>query len=162
MPNTRPVFIAPALCLSALMAAAEAPSVPMLRQFCFQCHGKAAMGGLSLEQLSAQPSMGESFQHWEKVAAALEQKRMPPAKMPQPSEAERGRVVSWIRASLKDYTARNTGDPGRVTVRRLTSGEYSYAIKDLTGLDFKFDRDFVPDSVGGEGFTNFGDVQFLD
>jgi len=119
------------------------------------------MGGISLEQLSAQASMGESFQHWEKVAAALEQKRMPPAKMPQPSEADRTRVVSWIRTSLKDYTAKNAGDPGRVTVRRLTSGEYGYAIKDLTGLDFKFDRDFVPDSVGGEGFTNFGDVQFL-
>jgi hypothetical protein len=119
------------------------------------------MGGLSLEKLSAQPSMGEGFQHWEKVAAALEQRRMPPAKMPQPTDAERGRLVSWIRTSLKDYTAKNAGDPGRVTVRRLTSGEYTYAVKDLTGLDFKFDRDFVPDSVGGEGFTNFGDVQFL-
>lgn len=160
MPTPRPIFLAPALCLSALVAAADAP-VPVLRQFCFQCHGKSAMGGLSLEQLAAQPSMGESFQHWEKVAAALETKRMPPAQMPQPTDAERGRVVSWIRTSLKDYTAKNAGDPGRVTVRRLTSGEYSYAIKDLTGLDFKFDRDFVPDSVGGEGFTNFGDVQFL-
>src|SRR5437868_14830550 len=117
----RPVFIAPVLCLSALMAAAEAPSVPVLRQFCFQCHGKTAMGGLSLEKLSAQPSMGESFQHWEKVAAALETKRMPPAKMPQPSDAERGTVVNWIRTSLKDYATKNAGDPGRVTVRRLTS-----------------------------------------
>lgn len=160
MSNQRHVFFAPVL-LSALMVGAEAPSVPVLRQFCFQCHGKAAMGGLSLEKLSAQPSMGESFQHWEKVAAALEGKRMPPAKMPQPSDAERGLVVNWIRTSLKDYATKNAGDPGRVTVRRLTSGEYSYAIKDLTGLDFKFDRDFVPDSVGGEGFTNFGDVQFL-
>ena len=160
MLTPRLVFIASSLCLSALVAAAEAP-VPVLRQFCFQCHGKAAMGGLSIEQLSAQPSIGENFQHWEKVAAALEQKRMPPAAMPQPTDAERGRVVSWIRTSLKDYTAKNAGDPGRVTVRRLTSGEYGYAIKDLTGLDFQFDRDFVPDSVGGEGFTNFGDVQFL-
>jgi len=119
------------------------------------------MGGLSLEKLTAQATLGESFQHWEKVAAALETKRMPPAPMPQPSDAERGQVVSWIRTSLKDYATKNAGDPGRVTVRRLTSGEYAYAIKDLTGLDFKFDRDFVPDSVGGEGFTNFGDVQFM-
>ena len=113
MPIPRPVFIAPALFLSALMAAAEAP-VPVLRQFCFQCHGKAAMGGISLEQLVTQPSLGESFQHWEKVAAALETKRMPPAQLPQPTDAERGRIVSWIRTSLKDYTARNAGDPGRV------------------------------------------------
>ncbi|MFN0104368.1 MAG: DUF1592 domain-containing protein [Bryobacteraceae bacterium] len=157
---SRHLFIASVLCLSAVMVAAEAPT-PVFRQYCFQCHGKAAIGGISLELLSSQPSMGESFQHWRKVAAALEEKRMPPAAMPQPTDAERIRVVAWIRASLKDYTEKNSGDPGRVTVRRLTSGEYSYAVKDLTGLDFKFDRDFVPDSVGGEGFTNFGDVQFL-
>jgi mono/diheme cytochrome c family protein len=156
----RPVFFAPALLLSAALAAAEAPT-PLLRQYCFSCHGKAAMGGLSLEKLTSQPSFGEGFQHWEKVATAIETKRMPPAKLPQPTDAERTRVVSWIRDSLKDYAAKNAGDPGRVTVRRLTSGEYAYAVNDLTGLDFKFDRDFVPDSVGGEGFTNFGDVQFL-
>ena len=160
MYTLRPVFLAPALLFSAALAAAEAPT-PLLRQYCFNCHGKAAMGGLSLEKLTSQPSFGESFQHWEKVAAAIETKRMPPAKLPQPSDEERARVVSWIRASLKDYAAKNAGDPGRVTVRRLTSGEYAYAVNDLTGLDFKFDRDFVPDSVGGEGFTNFGDVQFL-
>ena len=159
MINLRHVFLAPAVCL-AVIAAAEAPT-PVLRQYCFQCHGKTAMGGISLEKLIAQPSVGDSFQHWEKVANAIEQKHMPPAAMPQPSDADRTRVVSWIRTSLKDYIAKNAGDPGRVTVRRLTSGEYSYAVNDLTGLDFKFDRDFVPDSVGGEGFTNFGDVQFL-
>ncbi|MBI2687958.1 MAG: DUF1592 domain-containing protein [Acidobacteria bacterium] len=160
MPASRHVLLASFLCLSAALVAAEAPT-PVLRQYCFQCHGKTAAAGLSLENLTAQSSVGDGFQHWEKVAAALEQKRMPPAPMPQPTDAERTRVVSWIRASLKDYTAKHAGDPGRVTVRRLTSGEYTYAIKDLTGLDFLFDRDFVPDSVGGEGFTNFGDVQFL-
>ena len=47
-------------------------------------------------------------------------------------------------------------------MRRLTGGEYTYTIRDLTGLDLKFDRDFASDSVGGEGFTNFGDVQFVE
>ncbi|MEP7340851.1 MAG: DUF1592 domain-containing protein, partial [Acidobacteriota bacterium] len=53
------------------------------------------------------------------------------------------------------------GDPGPVTVRRLTSGEYAYTIKDLTGLDLNVGIDSASDSVGGEGFTNFGDVQFM-
>ncbi|MEK7832259.1 MAG: DUF1587 domain-containing protein, partial [Acidobacteriota bacterium] len=48
-----------------------------------------------------------------------------------------------------------------VTVRRLTSGEYAYAIKDLTGFDLNVGIDSSSDSVGGEGFTNFGDVQFM-
>jgi hypothetical protein len=48
-----------------------------------------------------------------------------------------------------------------VTVRRLTSAEYAYAIRDLAGADIDLGPGFVADSVGGEGFTNFGDVQFM-
>ncbi|MBM3762609.1 MAG: DUF1592 domain-containing protein [Acidobacteria bacterium] len=134
---------------------------PVLKQYCFQCHGKAAMGGLNLEQISSHTSVEEHFQHWDKVAAAIEQKQMPPAKMPQPSDAQRLEAVKWIRTRLNEAALKNAGDPGKVTVRRLTSGEYAYTIRDLTGLDIRTDRDFASDSVGGEGFTNFGDVQFM-
>ena len=48
-----------------------------------------------------------------------------------------------------------------MTVRRLTSAEYAYAIRDLTGVDIKVGIDSSSDSVGGEGFANFGDVQFV-
>ena len=150
--------------MSAPVFAAQAPANPTgaFRQHCFACHGKAAAGGINLEQLTANTSMGEHFQQWQKVATALEQKRMPPAKMPQLSDEQRLSAVNWIRGSLKEHARRTAGDPGRVTTRRLTSGEYAYTVRDLTGLDFKLERDFVSDSVGGEGFTNFGDVQFLD
>ncbi|MBK5293543.1 MAG: DUF1587 domain-containing protein, partial [Acidobacteriia bacterium] len=119
------------------------------------------MAGVSLEQLTSQPSVGNSFEQWKKVAAALDQRRMPPEKMPQPAEADRRQAVSWIRAKLNEYATKHAGDPGPVTVRRLTSGEYAYTVRDLTGLDLKLDGDFVPDEVGGEGFTNFGDAQFM-
>ncbi len=147
--------------LFAVSAAAQNPTAAF-RQHCFACHGKAAAGGINLEQLTANASLGDHFQQWEKVATALEQKRMPPPKMPQLSEQQRIAAVNWIRGNLKEHARRTAGDPGRVTMRRLTSGEYAYTVRDLTGLDFKLDRDFVSDSVGGEGFTNFGDVQFLD
>ena len=48
-----------------------------------------------------------------------------------------------------------------MTVRRLTSAEYAYAIHDLTGTDINVGIDASSDAVGGEGFTNFGDVQFV-
>jgi mono/diheme cytochrome c family protein len=149
-------------CITVPLAAAETSpnAAATFRQYCFQCHGKAAVAGLNLEELTSQVSAGEHFQHWQKVLAALEQKRMPPKKMPQPSDDERNRAVTWVRAKLNDFAAKNAGDPGRVTVRRLTSGEYAYTVHDLTGLDLKFDE-FGTDSVGGEGFTNFGDVQFM-
>jgi mono/diheme cytochrome c family protein len=150
------------------LPAAGAPSVtsdptPTFRQYCFGCHGKAAkMAGVSLEQLTSRRAIGEDFQHWEKVASALEKKLMPPKPMPQPSDVQREQAVTWIRARLNEYIEKHAGDPGRVTMRRLTSAEYAYTIRDLTGLDLKFDRDFVTDMVGGEGFTNFGDVQFME
>jgi len=152
-----------ALCACSLHAAdvSQASATPMFKQYCFQCHGKVAMGGISLENLTAQTSVGANFQHWQKVATALEQKRMPPAKMPQPTDVERRQAVTWIRAKLSEFASRNAGDPGRVTVRRLTGGEYAYAVRDLTGIELNFDREFANDSVGGEGFTNFGDVQFM-
>lgn len=141
------------------MAAEPAPPAAF-QQYCSGCHGKAAMGGVNLEELLKSPP-GEPYQTWDKVAAALESKRMPPPKMKQPSDAERNAAAAWVRSGLKEYARKHAGDPGKVTVRRLTSGEYGYTIEDLTGLDIKTDRDFVADSVGGEGFTNFGDVQFM-
>src|SRR5690349_361296 len=147
--NRRSVASVLRICLAATIFtgasafAAQTSPTPVanstLKQFCFSCHGKAAMAGLNLEQLSSQASFGEQFQHWERVVAALQEKRMPPAKMPQPSEEQRKEAVSWIQAKLDDYTKKHAGDPGRVTVRRLTSGEYAYSIRDLTGVDMKFD-----------------------
>jgi hypothetical protein len=132
------------------------------QQYCVQCHsGTAAKAGVNLERLLAQTSVGENFQQWEKVALVLEEKSMPPKAMPQPSDEERTQAITWIRGALAEYAKKHDGDPGAVTVRRLTSGEYAYTIKDLTGLDLNVGIDSTGDAVGGEGFTNFGDVQFM-
>ncbi len=76
--------------------------------------------------------------------------------MPNAPRRRRGSATS-----LRDYEAAHAGEPGRVTVRRLTSAEYAYAIRDLTGIDIKTGVDASSDAVGGEGFANFGDVQFV-
>ncbi|HYP07369.1 MAG TPA: DUF1592 domain-containing protein [Bryobacteraceae bacterium] len=146
---------------ASLLPAQTTPPQPALKQFCFGCHGKAAMAGLNLEQLSKEGSFGEQFQHWERVISVLEEKRMPPPKMPQPTDEQRQQAIAWVNGNLDEYVKKHAGDPGRVTVRRLTSGEYAYTIRDLTGLDMKFEGDLATDSAGGEGFTNFGDVQFM-
>ncbi len=148
-------------CLSAF--AEQVPSTPkaVFEQYCFQCHGKGAgMAGVSLLKLTSSP-VGEGFQSWQKVAAVLEQNRMPPKGLPQPTEAQRHMAINWVRTELTTFSNKNAGDPGRVTMRRLTGGEYGYAIRDLTGVDLDIGRDFANDTVGGEGFMNFGDVQFM-
>ena len=105
--------------------------------------------------------VAEKADIWDDVALMLESRDMPPPDDADdfPTDAERASAVAWIRTSLGEYDAQHAGDPGRVTVRRLTSAEYAYAIRDLTGIDIKTGIDASSDSVGGEGFANFGDVQ---
>jgi Protein of unknown function (DUF1587)/Planctomycete cytochrome C len=133
------------------------------QKYCFECHGtKKPEAGLSIEKLVTGFSIGAHWQQWEKVAEMLETGLMPPIDAEEfPSDPERAATAAWIRASLKAYETDHAGEPGPVTVRRLTSAEYAYAIQDLTGVEVKSGIDTSNDSVGGEGFANFGDVQFV-
>jgi len=134
----------------------------IFKQYCIACHGSnVATAGINFDKLTTSTSIAENYQAWEKVIPMLESKRMPPKGIPGPSDEQRTQAVSWIHAQLDGYVKIHAGDPGRVTVRRLTSGEYNYAMHDLTGLDLELGIDASNDSVGGEGFTNFGDVQFM-
>ena len=136
-------------------------------KYCVECHGLTRpKGGVSIERLIGQMSsnaVGEQADTWEDVAEMLETRQMPPPDDAElfPSDAERAAAAEWIRASLREYEAAHAGEPGRVTVRRLTSAEFAYAIRDLTGVDIKTGVDASSDAVGGEGFANFGDVQFV-
>ena len=145
--------------------AAPAQTAPpaAFQKYCFECHGTfKPEAGLSIETLLKQPSVGLHLEQWEKVAEMLETKQMPPDEATAfPTDAEYAAAANWVRSSLKAYEVAHAGEPGRVTVRRLTSGEYAYAIHDLTGVDLPVGVDASSDSVGGEGFSNFGDVQFV-
>jgi hypothetical protein len=160
--------LALAFCSAPFIAAQEAlnPSAiaaPVFKKYCFECHSNAkAKADINLEKLLAQPSVGPHADAWDKVIEMVETAQMPPSDADEtPSETERKAAATWVRSALKAFEQRHAGEPGRVTVRRLTSGEYAYAIRDLTGIDLKIEIDASSDAVGGEGFTNFGDVQFV-
>jgi hypothetical protein len=146
-------------------AASRPSAVPpgTFQKYCFECHGtKKPEAGLSIEKLVTGFSIGAHWQQWEKVAEMLEAGLMPPIEADEhPTDAERAAAAGWIRDSLQAYETDHAGEPGHVTVRRLTSAEYAYAIRDLTGIDVNVGIDTSNDSVGGEGFANFGDVQFV-
>ena len=145
----------------------ETPQPPdtigtLLRRFCFDCHsGETAEGGLTLQTLITQDSFARDFRVWRKVADQLRSRRMPPRDAAQPSDAERKRLNGWIQQRLQQAVAQHAGNPGRILMRRLTSAEYDYTIRDLTGLQLDAHRGFVSDAVGGAGFTNSGGVQFI-
>jgi len=152
---------------------APLPAVPgasaasaILSEFCVDCHGKGKpKGGISvarlLDGLTPEAIAGE-WEHWLAIADRLETRQMPPEDADAfPDDGQRREAVAFIRAAFDQYDARHAGEPGRVTVRRLTSAEYAYAIADLTGIEIKVGVDASSDAVGGEGFANFGDVQFV-
>jgi mono/diheme cytochrome c family protein len=142
---------------------ADDPS-SVFRQYCFECHGAyKPEANLSIEELLGSGAFGEHFERWEKIADAIESEVMPPFEASAfPSIEERQAAADWVRRSLDTWAQAHAGEPGRVTVRRLTSAEYAYAIEDLTGVPLRVGIDASSDSVGGEGFSNFGDVQFVE
>ena len=146
---------------------APATAVPQtFSRYCLDCHSTAKRkGGLDLESLLQKATLegvGEGWEDWEQIAEAVETGVMPPDDAKEmPSDEEREASAAWVRETLASYETRYAGQPGPVTVRRLTSAEYKYAIEDLTGINVKVGIDASSDSVGGEGFANFGDVQFV-
>ena len=143
---------------------AATPAPPgIFQKYCFECHGtKNPEAGFSIANRVERFSIASDADDWEKIADMLEAGMMPPLDADeQPTDEERAVTAAWIRASLKSYETEHAGEPGQITVRRLTSAEYAYAVRDLTGIDVKVGIDTSSDSVGGEGFANFGDVQFV-
>jgi mono/diheme cytochrome c family protein len=146
---------------------AAASAVPgTFGKYCVECHStEKKKGGLDLESLLQKATLegvGEGWEDWELVADAVETGAMPPDDATlQPTDEEREASATWVRETLATYESRYAGQPGPVTIRRLTSAEFKYAIEDLTGIPMKVAIDASSDSVGGEGFANFGDVQFV-
>jgi cytochrome c553 len=135
---------------------------PMLQKYCYDCHGgKKTKSGVDLKRLGSDPALLKEFELWNKVKEALKAGDMPPEKSTQFAPPEKDEVTKWLGHSLDEVVRANAGDPGIVTVRRLTNSEYSRTIRDLTGFDYGLADDFAPDGGGGEGFSNIGDVLFV-
>ena len=138
------------------------PAIDFFTEYCTDCHNETkAKGKVNLEGLIEADTMGKDFKAWELIVEMLELHEMPPEDESQPSEENRTKLIQSLKKGLEHSKTLNSGDPGQVVFRRMTSAEYNYAIQDLTGLDLKLDRLISSDAVGGEGFTNVGEVQFV-
>ena len=98
-------------------------------------------------------SPGAQAELWEKVARKLHTGVMPPPNVPQPSEANRPAMLTWLEASLDAASAAKL-NPGRTeTLRRLNRTEYQNAIRDLLALDIDA-ASLLPADESGHGFDN--------
>jgi hypothetical protein len=149
-----------------LLASTPAPAdegpLAIVRQRCFDCHADGEVqGGIDLAALTAAADVSRDFGVWQKVREVVEAGRMPPREAEPLAAGEREVLCGWIAPRLRLAIEAHAGDPGLVTLRRLTNAEYDATVRDLTGIDFGLAREFEPDGGGGEGFSNTGDVLFV-
>jgi hypothetical protein len=140
--------------------AAAAKPLAVIRDTCLRCHSTAKQEGeFDLERLCQDGRLGTAADAaaWEQVLEQISLGEMPPKDAPQPSAADRAAVIGWIRSTLDAIARSQAGDPGPVVLRRLSNHEYTYSIRDLTGIE-SLDpaREFPVDGAAGEGFANTG------
>src|SRR5207244_657102 len=124
---------------------------PLIAQYCQRCHGaKRTEADIDLEGLTTWPQVRKNTKTWQKVAEILDSGQMPPKKATQPSAADRTQLQTWVRNYLKIEARARAGDPGPVVLRRLSNAEYTYTIRDLTGVDSLTPaREFPVDGAAG-------------
>ena len=140
---------------------------PVLVKYCGECHTPKSkdsaehdeavvfLGDLTAAAVSANRGI------WASVAEQLRNRTMPPSDESQPTEGERREVSQWIETHLI-RTACDQGEfAGNPVARRINRDQYTFAIEDLTGLEFDFVETFPADGSGGEGFDNNGETLFL-
>ena len=132
---------------------------PLLQRYCLTCHSTSQkIGELDLERFSDAAAARRDLQVWSQVLNMVESGQMPPEASPQPSDAQRLRILEWARGLLEAEAQSRAGDPGRVVLRRLSNSQYQYTLRDLLGVDLQPVREFPIDGAAGEGFTNAGEA----
>lgn len=131
---------------------------PLATEFCFGCHStEKHKGDLDLERVASLKGVLKEPKIWQKVVEQVDLGEMPPKEKPQPSSAQRQKFLTWINAALDEAARERAGDPGPVVLRRLNNAEYTYTIRDLTGVNtLEPAKEFPADSAAGEGFMNTG------
>src|SRR3954470_9105964 len=131
---------------------------PMLQEYCLKCHSaEKHKGDLDLERFTSIPEVKRYPKIWQTVAEQLANNEMPPKEKPQPAPAQKQQLMSWVNSVLDEIALSRAGDPGPVVLRRLSNAEYTYTIRDLTGVEsLNPAREFPVDSAAGEGFMNVG------
>jgi len=136
----------------------DADVLPLLKTYCLDCHSTAKhKGDLDLESVASAAEFAKHPKIWQGVAEQLANGEMPPKDEPQPTPAEGERLLAGVNGLLDEIARARAGDPGPVVLRRLNNAEYTYTLRDLTGVPtLDPAREFPVDSASGEGFMNVG------
>jgi len=121
---------------------------PFLKEHCFACHGPQKQESrLRLDQVTGVEAGNRNL--WTLVHERIAAGEMPPKNRPQPSEADRKKLLAWIVHEQRALGAGGT--------RRLNRRELSAALRDVTGLAIDFAQALPGDGTVG-GFDTGADA----
>jgi hypothetical protein len=130
---------------------------PLMVRMCLECHSTEEQEGeLDLERFAKLDDVRRATKTWLKVAEMLDGGEMPPEDAKQLTADEKRQLRTWIARYLNAEAHASAGDPGPVVLRRLSNAQYTYTVRDLTGVALDPLAEFPADSAAGEGFTNTG------
>src|SRR5262245_39436993 len=153
----QPVGLARAAQVPASQAVTAQTERAILDKYCVTCHNQQRKtAGRMLDSLDV-AKVPESAETWEKVIAKLHAREMPPKGMPQPDQATRSGLISWLETTI-DRAAELKPDPGRVPAHRLNRTEYTNAIRDLLAVNIDGKALLGPDDMDQQGFDNIAGV----
>jgi hypothetical protein len=154
------LLVLPALLLPAGADEFESGIRPLISEYCLKCHSaEKQKGDLDLEQHLSLAGMRRNPNVWVQVLNQLADGEMPPKEKPQPTAEQKARLMTRVRGTLDAIALERAGDPGPVVLRRLNNAEYTFTVRDLTGVEsLQPAREFPVDGAAGEGFTNTGNA----
>ena len=130
---------------------------PLFETHCFRCHGpEKQKSELRIDVLDVDMIEGQSGGKWREIVDALNRGDMPPEDEPQPTIDERRAMIDWLDRELTRAALARRSTGGKVTLRRLTRGEYNNTMRDLLGVDLDYARELPPDTRGIDGYKNNG------
>ncbi len=131
---------------------------PILATYCVTCHStEKPKGDLDLERFTSLERVKREPAVWQHALEQIRDQEMPPKDSPRPSAQQMALLTRWMQDTLDQIALANAGDPGPVVLRRLSNREYTYTIRDLTGVaTIDPASEFPVDGAAGEGFTNAG------
>jgi hypothetical protein len=128
----------------------------LIASHCLECHStEVAEADVDLEALLDWNSLPSNALVLQRALEQIKTQQMPPSDSTQFSAEERNQIMDWSTQWLRIEAQRRAGDPGPIILRRLNNAEYTYTLRDLTGVpSLDPAKEFPADGAAGEGFSN--------
>ena len=141
----------------------ESEVVPLVREFCWECHrGTKAKGGVDLASQTNRAVFYRNPKVWETVVRSVEDRQMPPSHADLPTETQRLQLLDALQTLLDHPDPRFlVTDPGSKSIHRLNRTEYNRTVQDLLGVTLSPADAFPADGGGGGGFDNNADTLYV-